>query len=102
MSLHCRHRWMLGVLVALLCCAVHAENGMVVTRAEKVGMSTQRLERINEVMARHIEAGDITGAVTAVARRGKVVHFQAHGFADVDKKTPMTKDALFRMASSSK
>jgi len=88
--------------VALFTGSVHAEMDLAVSRAEKVGMSTQRLSRINEVMARHIEAGDITGAVTAVARRGKVVHFEAHGFSDLDKKTPMSKDALFRMASSSK
>ena len=50
---------------------------------EEVGMSSERLELINEVMQRHIEAGDIQGAVTAVARRGKLVHFEAHGLMDV-------------------
>ena len=44
---------------------------------EEVGMSSERLELINEVMQRHIDAGDIQGAVTAVARRGKLVHFEA-------------------------
>jgi CubicO group peptidase (beta-lactamase class C family) len=72
------------------------------TKPESVGMSTERLKRIHESLQRHIDAGDITGAVTAVARRGQVVHFEAHGFFDVEKQTPMTKDALFRMASSSK
>jgi CubicO group peptidase (beta-lactamase class C family) len=71
-------------------------------KPESVGMSSERLKRIHEVMQRHIDAGDITGAVTAVARRGKVVYFEAHGFADPVAKQPMPKDALFRMASSSK
>jgi len=71
-------------------------------KPEKVGLSSERLKRIHEVMQRHIDAGDITGAVTAVARRGQVVYFEAHGFADPTTKQPMPKDALFRMASSSK
>jgi CubicO group peptidase (beta-lactamase class C family) len=75
---------------------------MKVTKAERVGMSTERLGRIHEIMQRHIDAGHITGAVTAVARRGKLVHFEAHGYRDPAAKTPMPKDALFRMASSSK
>ena len=36
------------------------------------------------------------------ARKGKVVHFEAHGLADVESKKPMARDTLFRMASSSK
>ena len=82
--------------------SVQAEIDLPAGKAEKVGMSTQRLTRINEVMARHIQAGNITGAVTAVARRGKIVHYEAHGYSDPEKKTPMIKDALFRMASSTK
>lgn len=72
------------------------------TKPEKVGMSSDRLERINSVIQRHIDDGTITCAVTAVARRGKIVHFQAHGFADVDKGIPLSKDAIFSMMSSSK
>lgn len=71
-------------------------------KPERVGMSSERLARINEMMQRHIDAGTITGGVTVVARRGKVVHFESHGYSDLDKKTPMPKDAIFRMASSTK
>ena len=65
-------------------------------------MSAERLERISAVMQRHIDAGDIQGAVTAVARRGKVVHFKAHGLMDVEEKRPMAEDAIFIMMSSTK
>lgn len=68
----------------------------------QVGMSAERLARIDAVMQRHIDAGDIQGAVTAVARHGKVVHFKAHGLMDVEKNRPMDKDALFIMMSSTK
>jgi CubicO group peptidase (beta-lactamase class C family) len=69
---------------------------------EEVGMSTDRLEQINTVMQRHIEAGDIQGAVTVIARRGKIVHFEAHGLMDVERERPMLEDSVFIMMSSSK
>ena len=69
---------------------------------EEVGMSSVRLEQINTVMQRHIEAGHIQGAVTAVARHGKLVHFKAHGLMDVEKDQPMQEDSIFIMMSSSK
>ena len=73
-----------------------------VADAETVGMSTERLRQIDAAMQRHIEAGKIQGAVTAVARRGKVVYFEAHGLIDVEAKRPMPRDAIFVMASSTK
>ena len=68
----------------------------------EVGMSSERLLEIDAVMQRHIDSGEIQGAVTAVARRGKVVHFKAHGLMDVERGRAMQDDAIFRMASSSK
>ena len=71
-------------------------------RPEAVGMSTERLLRINELIDRSIAAGDITGAVTLVARNGRVVHLQAQGVMDAASKKPMQKDTIFRVASMSK
>ncbi|NKB33478.1 MAG: serine hydrolase [Pseudomonadales bacterium] len=70
--------------------------------AEEVGMSTERLERINTVIQKHMDAGDIQGAVTAVARRGKLVHFETHGLLDVDNNRAMQEDSVFIMMSSTK
>jgi CubicO group peptidase (beta-lactamase class C family) len=89
-------------IAALTVRAEAATTDLPTARPEKVGMSSERLKRIDEAMERHIAAGNITGAVTAVARRGQVVHFATHGLMDVDTKKPMPQDALFRMASSSK
>ena len=71
-------------------------------KAESVGMSTDGLRRIHEVIQKHMDAGNIQGAVTAVARRGKVVHFSTHGDMNVGKGRAMESDAIFRMASSTK
>lgn len=53
-------------------------------------------------MQRHIDAGKIQGSVAALARRGKVVHFKAHGLMDVEAERPMARDAIFIMMSSTK
>jgi CubicO group peptidase (beta-lactamase class C family) len=75
---------------------------VAVSKAEDAGMSTDRLARIRGLIQNHIAAKDISGAVTLVARRGKVVHFEAHGLADIDGHKSMQSGALFRMASMTK
>jgi CubicO group peptidase (beta-lactamase class C family) len=72
------------------------------SKPEEVGISSERLKRVGEMVRRHMEAGNIAGAVTLVARRGKVAHFEAEGFVDLESKKPMTTDAIFRLASMSK
>ena len=62
---------------------MHTPTKMPIAKAESVGMSTDGLSCIDEVMQEHIDAGHIQGAVTIVARRGKVVHFSTHGQMDV-------------------
>lgn len=71
-------------------------------RPEDVGMASSRLPRIHDTVQRYLDAGQLAGAVTLVARRGRVAHFEAHGVMDLDSKTPMRKDAIFRIASMSK
>jgi len=75
---------------------------VVSAKPEEVGISSERLQRINQLVQRYMDAREITGAVTVVARRGKVAHFEAQGLMDVESNTPMRKDAIFRMASMSK
>jgi CubicO group peptidase (beta-lactamase class C family) len=81
-----------------------ASSGAVpsASKAEDVGFSTERLARIHEAVGRHIEAKDVSGAVTLVARRGRIVHFEAQGLMDIESKKPMMKDSIFRLASMSK
>jgi CubicO group peptidase (beta-lactamase class C family) len=67
-----------------------------------VGVSSERLRRIDDVVKRHIDDRKIAGAVTLVARKGRVVHFEPHGLMDVEANRRMRKDTLFRMASSTK
>lgn len=89
-------------LAISLILAVTLSGGVPAGKPEDAGMSSVRLQRIHEAIERHIDAGEISGAVTIVARRGRVVHFEAHGLMDIESKRAMEKDAIFRIASMSK
>jgi CubicO group peptidase (beta-lactamase class C family) len=73
-------------------------------RAEpaSVGLSAERLGRINSVMRDLVARKQIAGAVTLVARRGKIAHFGAFGSADIEASRPMREDTIFRIASMTK
>ena len=66
------------------------------------GFSSARLAHLTGVMQAQVEAGMFPGAVTAILHRNELVHFEAHGFLDAARRTPMTKNALFRLASMTK
>jgi CubicO group peptidase (beta-lactamase class C family) len=53
-------------------------------------------------MNRHVEAGDVAGVVTLVARRGRIAHFEAYGVMNVETREPMRTDTIFGLASMSK
>ncbi len=88
------------VLLAVL--TLTAAAAVPAGKPEDVGMSSERLQRVSDVIKASIGAGQITGAVTMVSRKGHIAHFEAQGLMDVEAKTPMRKDAIFRMASMSK
>lgn len=73
-----------------------------ITRPEKVGMSSERLDRISPKMQQFIDENRISGMVTLIARKGKIVHLEANGMMDIENGIPMRTDALFRIASMSK
>lgn len=71
-------------------------------KPEDVGMSTDRLRRIHELVQRHIDAKDFSGAVTLVARNGRVAHLEAHGLMDLESNKPMATYGIFRIMSMTK
>ena len=80
--------------------ATTAQAGPI--RPEQVGLSTERLKRVDALMARLQEQGRLAGAVTVVARRGQLVSLQAHGYAELETKRPMRADDIFQIQSMSK
>ena len=90
-----------AVVVAGLVTA-SAQADLPFAKAETVGMSSKRLERINAFIKEYVETNQIAGAVTLVARKGRIVHFEAQGWRDKEANQPMEKDAIFSLASMTK
>jgi CubicO group peptidase (beta-lactamase class C family) len=73
------------------------------TSPEDVGLSSARLRRIDEhLLLRYVEPGKIAGALTLVARRGKIAFLSPVGKMDRERGTPMRDDTLFRIYSMTK
>jgi CubicO group peptidase (beta-lactamase class C family) len=71
-------------------------------KPETVGFSTERLERLHELMQQAVDHKEVAGVVTILARHGKVVDYRAYGYRDLASKAPMTKDVIFRDYSMTK
>ena len=69
---------------------------------ESVGISSERLRRIDAAMARLVDEKQVAGLVTLLERHGKIVHFNAAGKLDVRKPEPVQKDSIFRIYSMTK
>lgn len=77
-------------------------NGLPTADPEKVGLSSDRLERLPQTMQRFIDKNLLAGTVTLVARDGQVVHLQAQGWQDKATNEPMSEDDIFFIMSMTK
>ena len=91
---------LLAVLFTLLVLPVSATTPTA--RPEDLGLSPERLKRITELVQRNIDAKSFSGAVTLVARNGRIGHVEAQGLMDIESKKPMQKDAIFQIMSMTK
>jgi|SaaInl7_200m_RNA_FD_contig_111_28582_length_2110_multi_6_in_0_out_0_1 CubicO group peptidase (beta-lactamase class C family) len=93
-------------LVAILFCFVLSSNAIAksfpTASPESVGMSSQRLMRIDEALKADIKAGKIPAASVLIYRRGKVVYHKNFGTMDKDKKVPLRNDTIYRIYSMTK
>jgi len=89
-------------LVWVAFASVAAAETLPYAKPEEVGFSSERLGRVTEMLRTNIAAGEIPGAVLLIARRGKIAYFESLGLLDPQAKTPMRKDAIFRIYSMSK
>jgi CubicO group peptidase (beta-lactamase class C family) len=75
---------------------------MTPVKPESVGFSTERLERLHTLMQDAVDHQQVAGVVTILARHGKIVDYRAYGMRDIESKTAMTKDTIFRDYSMTK
>ena len=105
-------RWrIMRLAVGGLCLAVafvttsswpQAAEDLPMATPESVGMSSERLQQVDEYFQRFIDDNQIVGAVTLVARKGKVVHHSALGWKYKEENIAMSTDTIFGLASMTK
>lgn len=95
-------RWLPIVLAEILLAGAIEAAELPHALPETVGMSSARLERLTSGMGTLVEQGRLAGVVVAVAKDGKVVHFEASGKRDVESGAPMRTDSIFRIYSMTK
>src|SRR6185437_11626476 len=73
-----------------------------VVKPESVGFSSERLENLHKLIQDEIDQKQLAGAITILARHGKIVDYRVYGERDIESHTPMSKDTIFRDYSMSK
>lgn len=92
------------LLLLVTALGLHAQsvNNFSAAKPEEAGFSESRLSRIDDLLEAHVRDQNIPGAVALVVRNGKIVYHKAFGYSDVEKKSSLRKDDIFRIASQSK
>jgi len=101
MGLRCVGIWLAALAAAAVGGAAFAAE-LAPAKPEAVGLSSERLERLDAAVQADVASKRNAGAVVLVVRRGKVAHFKAYGMADAEKGVPMRPDSLFRLYSTTK
>jgi CubicO group peptidase (beta-lactamase class C family) len=72
------------------------------TTPEEAGLSTAGLDAIDSAVQSYIDAGSLAGAVTLVARHGKIARVRTMGLKDIASGEPLAEDTIFRIFSMTK
>jgi len=96
------HTRLLACLMLLLISAASLAADLDRARAERLGMSSDRLARLDQVLKSYVENEQLAGQVVMVLRKGKIAYSSANGMQDVEAGIPMSEDTMFRIASQTK
>src|SRR5688572_3195385 len=91
-----------ALVVGVAATIVTAQAALPRSAPESVGLDSARLNQASSLLKQFVAEQKIAGAVASVARRGKVVYLEAAGFQNLESRTPMTEQSLFRIYSMTK
>ena len=80
----------------------HKASEATAVTPESLGFSSERLENLHRLIQDEIDQKQLAGAITILARHGKILDYRVYGERDVESHTPMSKDTIFRDYSMSK
>ncbi|HEY5570041.1 MAG TPA: serine hydrolase [Bacteroidales bacterium] len=99
------------LMMAVLCLSVCSTRSLMAQKPQSfnttpdytaIRIDKSRLARIDSLLQQQIDKGILPHAVTFVAKNGQVIHNKAFGFKDVESRTVLQKDDIFRMYSQTK
>ena len=95
---------LVGALVVLLMTSAlpASARDLPKSSAQRVGMSSERLSAIKDLSESYVADKKVPGMITMIARRGKIVQFEATGVRGAKDDRPLAKDDLFRIYSMTK
>ncbi|MBX2914788.1 MAG: beta-lactamase family protein [Cyclobacteriaceae bacterium] len=92
---------MLALLLTTICFGSFTQT-LTPGKPEQAGLSPERLQRVDQMVTGFVTNGQIPGAVVLIARHGKIVYHKAYGYSNLENKTPLKPNDIFRIASQSK
>src|SRR6516162_9965972 len=92
----------LCLIVPLAASAAPPASGTPTATPESVGFSSERLERLHALIQQEVDQKQLAGAITILARHGKIVDYRTYGVRDSATGAAMTKDTIFRDYSMTK
>ncbi len=97
-----KKHYFLFVLAVFQLAVVIGQKIVPAASPESAGFSAERLKRIDREMNDWVEKGWMQGGTALIIRNGKIVYYKAAGYNDLDSRTPMQKENIFRIASQTK
>ena len=94
--------FLLATIIILQIQFATAQKIIPLTTPEAAGFSTERLQRLDREMNEWAKKEWMNGGVALIIRNGKVAYYKAAGVNDMDTKSALQKDAIFRIASQTK
>ena len=89
-------------VISVLLSSTIAAADLSRSRPEELGISSERLGRLDTVLNSYVEENLIAGQVLLVLRKGRIAHSLANGMRDIEATDPMKEDTIFRIASQTK
>ena len=81
---------------------ITAQSSFEISSPEMQGVSSEKLELLNETMHSFVDNNDISAIQTAILKNGKLIHFDSYGNSDISEKSTLKSDDIFRIASMTK
>ena len=81
---------------------ITAQSSFEISSPEMQGVSSEKLELLNDTMHSFVDNNDISAIQTAILKNGKLIHFDSYGNSDISEKSALKSDDIFRIASMTK